>query len=176
MAWWACPPWPRNFPEGNLRLTIPLIGTRHRRGPITIHSRRPAGPRVESFPGARRMRALVGPDHAISAPQALRALRPAGCSRNRRPNNRNQLCPRPAAEADEPRYIFAPTDPQTQHGLNSVIVPAKPRVTCEDSCGDSCEDSCEDSKTLGVLCNTLPPGFFFFFRSGELLSRRSNWL
>ena len=54
MAWWACPPWPRNFPEGNLRLTIPLIGTRHRRGPITIHSRRPAGPRVESFPGARR--------------------------------------------------------------------------------------------------------------------------
>ena len=44
------------FPEGNLRLTIPLIGTRHRRGPITIHSRRPAGPRVESFPGARRMR------------------------------------------------------------------------------------------------------------------------
>ena len=56
MAWWACPPWPRNFPEGNLRLTIPLIGTRHRRGPITIHSRRPAGPRVKSFPGARRMR------------------------------------------------------------------------------------------------------------------------
>ena len=38
---------------------------------------------------------------------------PAGYSRNgrnRRPNNRNQLCPRPAAEADEPRYTFAPTD------------------------------------------------------------------
>eukprot|EP01045_Picozoa_sp_COSAG04_P000010 COSAG04_NODE_1_length_58448_cov_23.476478_10_plen_181_part_00 len=36
-------------------------------------------------------------------------------------NNRNQLCP--AAEADAPRYTFAPSDPQTQHGLNSVIVP-----------------------------------------------------
>ena len=54
MAWWACPPWPRNFPEGNLRLTIPLIGTRRRRGPIMIHSRRPAGPRAEGFPGAHR--------------------------------------------------------------------------------------------------------------------------
>ena len=56
MAWWACPPWPRNFTE---RLTIPLIGTRRRRGPIMIHSRRLAGPRVESFPGARRMSHLT---------------------------------------------------------------------------------------------------------------------
>ena len=47
-----------NFPEGNLRLTIPLIGTRRRRGPIMIHSRRPAGPslgwRVSGRPGAHR--------------------------------------------------------------------------------------------------------------------------
>ena len=75
MAWWACPPWPRNFPEGNLRLTIPLIGTRRRRGPITIHSRRPAGPRAEGFPGAHRKvchpsppRAfVVGSSHASNA-------------------------------------------------------------------------------------------------------------
>ena len=65
-----------------------------------------------------------------------------------------------------------PAGPQTQHGLNSVIVPAKPRVTCEDSCEGSCEDSCEDSKTLGVLCNTLPPGFFFFFQQELTQDRR----
>ena len=64
------------FSEGNLRLTIPLIGTRHRRGPITIHSRRPAGPRVESFPGARRMHA--GDQELAVGGRAGQELEPRG--------------------------------------------------------------------------------------------------
>ena len=74
------------------------------------------------------------------------------CSRNRRPDNRNRLCPRPAAEADEPRYTFAPTDPPN---------PARPKLR-------GCSRVPRKLAWLGLPCKTLPPGFFFFSpSSGE---------
>ena len=119
LAWWACPPWPRNFPEGNLRLTIPLIGTRHRRGPITIHSRRPAGPRVESFPGARRMRFC----------EAKGFLGGAGKPRARRPrppgptvDERGTLPPFPLAPEGKPSLRLRAGDPSGEGYMVSAKV------------------------------------------------------